>query len=437
MTDVGCGYATLVLEDGTCFTGRSCGADGEVVGELCFNTSMIAYTEVISNPAYAGSILVMTYPQMGNHGVVRADLERDNVELEALVLSSICDTPSSFRMDLSLREFLAEKNVVALEGIDTRELVRHICMEGSMPAIISTLDHDAKSLLAKMRDTLESIEDTPVARVSTEATWTYDAAKCLVTPTAWTAPFPEPCCSIVAIDNGLTRSVLRHLAYAGCATTVVPWDATVEEIWACEPDGVFVSGGPGDPQKAQDTVDALGGLLGELPILGLGSGQLLLALAAGGVVDKMQVGHNGDNIPVMDLVTHQVSITAQNHRHTVRFETLGSLIAEESGGIAAHPLEGDLRFWAQEGCAPVVRNERFGRIQLTHVNVNDGTAEGLRFLDIPALSLQYHPALMPGAQSPDAAYAAFIQLMEAHAEEVDALSEKAKAHAEGTGAAHA
>ena len=426
--------AVLLLEDGRCFSGVSCGASGEVQGELNFNTAMIGYPEVISDPAYAGSILVMTYPQIGNYGIARVDTERDRVALRGLVVRDLCDTPSSFRSDLSLPEYLIEQGVVALCEIDTRALVHHVREQGSMRAILSTLDSDPQSLEAKLRGGTgqgrgsegqgrdgqgQSSQgqdgqgrEVLVAEVSTKAPWVLDTELASAVYPEWMAPLPKPKRKIMVIDCGVTHSTLRHLARAGCAAAVVPWDTSLEVIRACQPDGLFISGGPGHPKAATEALATTGFYLGNLPVFGVGLGHQLLALAAGGQVEKLRCGHHGNNYPVLDLQTLTVGITSQHHNYTVAFESLGLLVPGESGGVAVHPSGSDLRFWVKRRIAPVVKNKRFGRIQLTHININDGTVEGLRFLDIPALSAQFHPTVPLDATSPHPLYKGFTALMD-------------------------
>ena len=404
--------AVLMLEDKTCFIGQSCGAAGEAVGEICFNTSMIGYPEVISEAAYAGHILTMTYPQIGNYGVARSDLERDKAALRALVVRDLCELPSNFRCDLSLPDYLKEQGIVALEGIDTRKLVCHIREQGPMRAIISTLDSDLASLGAKLQAAPLLDNEELVSRLSTKATWAFDPDEAFAAYADWLAPLPQALHHVVVIDCGVSNSALRHLAKAGCAATVVPWDTSADELLSHQPDGVFVSGGPGNPRVPKATIETVDRLLGRIPVLGLGLGQQLLALAAGGRTEKLKLGHNGSNYPVMDLCSQTVDITVQHHSYSIVFESLGPLIPEQSGGVSAHPPDADLRFWVKKGKAPVVQNDRFGRIRLTHVNINDGSAEGLAFLDIPALSAQFHPTVAPDATGPHALYAAFVKLMD-------------------------
>ena len=388
--------AVLVLEDGTSFVGQSCGANGEAAGEICFNTAMIGYPEIISDPAYAGSILVMTYPQVGNYGIAREDLESDRIALRGLVVRDICYTPSNFRSDLSLPDYLTEQGIVALMGIDTRALFKHLQSLDSMWAIISTEESDPAKLQARLSELKYSAEKNLVAEVSTRELWdsgswqSTDPDDLIASHTGWHVPYPTPRFRVAAIDCGITRSELRHLARAACFFTLLPWDSRADEIMSYKPDGVFVSGGPGHPSAPQATLGALRELLGRLPIFGLGLGHQLIALAAGGKVERMKAPHIGNNHPVLEIASHTVSATMQHHRYSVDFNSLGSCEAE------------------LPGC---VRNEDFGLIQLTHTHSDDKTVEGLRFLDIPVISAQFHPTVLPDATGPHPLYAEFVKLM--------------------------
>jgi carbamoyl-phosphate synthase small subunit len=216
---------------------------------------------------------------------------------------------------------------------------------------------------------------------------------------------------VVAYDCGAKRGILRNLARAGCHVTMVPWDTPAADVLAMQPDGVFFSNGPGDPEPVQVTYEAARELLGQLPAFGICLGHQMLGLAAGASTQKLKFGHHGGNQPVMNLLTHKVEITAQNHNFGTVFESYGPLIAAQSGGVDAHPQDDDLRFWVERGIAPVVQNERYGRMQLTHVNLNDGTPEGVAFLDIPAFSVQYHPEASPGPTDAHYLFTAFTNLM--------------------------
>jgi carbamoyl-phosphate synthase small subunit len=402
--------ALLMLEDGTCFEGLACAAQGEVFGEICFNTSLVGYLEVISDPSYAGQIITMTYPQIGNYGVAYADLQRESLALRGLVVRDMCQTPSNFRSESSLPDFLRQQGVVAIEQVDTRALTKHIRDAGAMRAAISTIDLDEASLLAKVRASESIVGVNLAGTVSIDSQYRYAQDD-----EAYDFLLKDPLEQrhhVVAYDCGAKRSILRNLHRSGCAITVVPWDTPAAQVLAMRPDGVFFSNGPGDPETVEATIQAAAGLLGKLPVFGICLGHQMLALAAGASIDKLKFGHRGGNQPVMNLRTGQVEITAQNHGFGVRFSSLGQLLEERSGGVREHPADGDLRQWVRAGIAPVVRNERYGLIQLTHVNLNDGTCEGVAFLDIPAFSVQYHPEASPGPTDSHYLFTAFSRLMD-------------------------
>ena len=431
--------AALMLEDGTFFSGISCGAPGEATGTVCFNTAMIGYPEVLSNPANAGRIMVMSYPQIGNYGIAQSDLESKSAAVWGLVVRDICQTPSNFRSDMSLPEYLVEQGIVALCDVDTRALVRHISEHGAMRAAISTIDLDPASLLAKAKAAYYLEDEDLIALVSTKTVWTYDPVQAFAAYGDWAPLLPQPRYNVVAIDCGITNSALRQLVRAGCAITVVPWDTTPEEIVSLKPDGVFISSGPGDPRWVQVVIETnvtatnviatVAALLGNVPVFGVGLGHQLIALAACAAIEKLRHEHNGNNQPVCDLNSHTIDATEQCHMYAACFDTLGQLIPEESGGVTTHPLYDDLRFWMEKGVAPVVQNEQFGRIRLTHINVNDGTAEGLRFLDIPAQSVQFNPVVAVDEDGPHPLYREFTKLMDAFNGQVGNPSTKEADHA--------
>jgi len=407
--------AALLLEDGTYFRGTSCGAQGEAFGEICFNTSLVGYLEVISDPSYAGQIITMTYPQIGNYGVSRADLQRDTLALRGLVVRALCYTPSNFRSDLSLPDFLAEQGIVAIEDVDTRKLTQHIRDKGAMRAIISTVDLDATSLAAKVQASPSIVAVNLAQTVSVPEPYEYvpdeSAYDFLLKPA------PKARHHVVAYDCGAKRGILRNLHRAGCKVTVVPWDTPASAVLALKPDGVFFSNGPGDPEPIIETAQAARELFGKLPIFGICLGHQMIGLAAGAQTEKLKFGHRGGNHPVMNLRTRCVEITAQNHGFGVVFPTLGKLIPALSAGVTEHAY--DLRFWVEQGVAPVVDNEHFGRIQLTHVNLNDGTVEGFAFLDYPAFCVQYHPEASPGPTDAHYLFSAFARLMDGRADYLD------------------
>lgn len=393
--------AILALEDGTVFRGFSCGAPGEVSGEICFNTGLVGYLEVITDPSYAGQIVTMTYPQIGNYGVNEDDSQAAEVALRGLVVRDLCTHPSNWRSAESLPKFLKEHGVVAIEGIDTRSLVRHLREQGAMRAVLSTLDLDEVSLIKKAQDATPLGDVNFVEQVSAPKPRPYHYER----TTTFKAEPPKARYRVVAYDCGVKNAILDGLVEAGCELTVVPWNTPAEDVLALDPDGVFLSNGPGDPDKVEGTFTQVEKLLGKVPLFGICLGHQMLGKAAGAAIEKLKYGHRGINQPVMNLITKRVEITVQNHGFSLVFPSLGPL---ESG--ADH--EEDLRAWTKTDEPPVVLNDRFGRIQLTHVNLNDGTIEGMRFLDVPAFSVQYHPEAAPGSTDSQYLFTAFTRLMD-------------------------
>ncbi|NPD30331.1 glutamine-hydrolyzing carbamoyl-phosphate synthase small subunit [Eggerthellaceae bacterium zg-1084] len=402
--------AILALEDGTVFQGMSCGAEGEAFGEICFNTSLEGYLEVITDPSYAGQIVTLTYPQVGNYGVNQGDCQADRPALRGLVVRDMCHAPSNWRSEASLPDYLRSQGVIAIEGVDTRALVRHVRNHGAMRAGLSTCAADADELLARVRASASIVGDNLARTVSCAAPRTFGANDLPASKAFALKEPPRPRFNVVAYDCGVKRSIMEGLVRAGCRVTAVPWDTPADEVLALAPDGVFLSNGPGDPDAVDATYLAVRELLGKVPVFGICLGHQMMSKAAGAAIEKLKFGHRGGNHPVMNLLTGRVEITAQNHGFNLVFPSLGALVAAESGGVSAH--DGDLRAWVRRGMAPVVRNERFGRIRLTHVNLNDGTAEGIEFLDVPAFSVQYHPEASPGPTDAHYLFTAFTGLME-------------------------
>ncbi|MCH4053546.1 MAG: glutamine-hydrolyzing carbamoyl-phosphate synthase small subunit [Atopobiaceae bacterium] len=400
--------ALLVLEDGTAFEGRSAGAEGEAFGEVVFNTSLSGYQEVVSDPSYAGQIVAFTYPQIGNYGVCKADMQAEHLALKGVVVRDMCRTPSNWRSEGSLPELLAAEGVVAIEGVDTRALTLRVRESGTMRAAISTTDLDREHLLARVRESPSISERNYVADVSCAEPYQVAGA---TEPSAFArSDEPRATHRVVALDCGEKRGILAGLAAAGLDVTVVPWDTTAEQVLAYEPEGVFLSNGPGDPRVVPQPAELAGELLGKVPLFGICLGHQMICQAAGATIEKLPYGHHGGNQPVMNLLSGMVEITAQNHNYGLDFASLGPIVPELSGGYAEH--EADLRAWSQRHVAPVVANERFGRIRLTHVNLNDGTPEGIQFLDLPAFSVQYHPEASPGPHDSAYLFEAFRRLVE-------------------------
>ncbi len=402
--------ALLMLEDGMAFEGISCGAPGKVFGEICFNTSLEGYLEVITDPSYAGQIVTMTYPQIGNYGVNPADAQAAHPALRGLVVRDLCRTPSNWRSEMPLHRYLVQEGVVALEGIDTRALVRHIREFGAMKAGIVTGPCDAEAFLAEVKASTPLRGQNLVQGVSSPAPWAFEGDSRAQSRSFATTPNLEPTHKVIAYDCGVKRSILEGLAHSGCAIEVVPWDTPAADVLARNPEGVFLSNGPGDPDAVEATYEQVGALLGRVPLFGICLGHQMICKAAGGDMEKLKYGHRGGNHPVANLLTGKVEITAQNHGFNLVFPSLGPLIPELSGGFDVH--EDDLRLWVERGIAPVVGNERFGPVRLTHVNLNDGTAEGIEFLQIPCFSVQYHPEANPGPTDSHYLFTAFSRLMD-------------------------
>ncbi len=405
--------ALLALEDGATFEGRCCGAAGETFGEIVFNTSMVGYQEIVSDPSYAGQIVTFTYPQVGNYGINDIDMQDSELALRGVVVHDMCFEPSNWQSVMSFPDLLRQRGIVAIQGVDTRALTLRIREGGAMRAAISTEDLDPVSLVARVRASEPISDHNFVADVSCKEIEEVPAKD-------------EPRAHVVAYDCGEKAGIVKRLAEVGLSITVVPWDTPAEKVLEMHPDGVFFSNGPGDPESVGATAEAARAILGKLPVFGICLGNQILTIAAGGRIEKLPYGHHGGNEPVMNLLTGKVEITAQNHNYGPVFPTLGELVPQESGGIGEHAS--DLRFWSQRHIAPVVRNERYGRIRLTHVNLNDGTPEGMQFLDIPAFSMQYHPEAKPGPNDSTYAFEAFARLIEGRSDYLAIDVREGRAH---------
>ncbi|MBS3974851.1 MAG: glutamine-hydrolyzing carbamoyl-phosphate synthase small subunit [Actinobacteria bacterium] len=403
--------AVLALEDGTVYEGRSCGASGEASGEVVFNTSLTGYQEILTDPSYAGQIITMTMPHIGNYGVNGADMESRGVFARGLVVRSMCETPSNWRSEESLPHFLVRHNVVAIEGIDTRSLTKRIREVGAMKAIVSTTDFDPDSLVAKARKSPGLVGRDLVSEVAVSAPYTWGMPVPGGGVPVDLGNLPDPVrYRVVAFDSGIKYNILRCLANAGCEVIVVPPKTSASAVRELKPQGLFFANGPGDPAAVDFLYSTLQELLGEVPVFGICLGHQMLSLALGCTTYKLKYGHRGGNQPVMNLLSGEVEITSQNHGFCVDFSSIGPLIAEESGGLA-HDC-GDIASWVASRVAPVVASSRFGRVQLTHVNLNDMTVEGIRLLDIPAFSVQYHPEAAPGPHDSKYLFEVFTRMMD-------------------------
>ncbi|MBN1288514.1 MAG: glutamine-hydrolyzing carbamoyl-phosphate synthase small subunit [Actinobacteria bacterium] len=361
--------ALLVLEDGACFKGYSVGALGEFTGEVCFNTSMTGYQEVLTDPSYAGQMVNMTYPLMGNYGVNNEDFESEKVYMGGFLMRECSRIRSNWRSTGDLDGFLKDHGVVGIEGIDTRALTRHIRNEGAMVGVLSSVDLDKESLLARAKDSCGLVGVDLVSGVSAEAIYTWDKG-C----------DRDHRFNIVAYDFGIKRNILRLFASRSCRVTVVPADTSAEEVLDLKPDGIFLSNGPGDPSAVTYAIESVRRLLGKKPVFGICLGHQILGLALGGETYKLKFGHRGANQPVMNLDTGKVEITSQNHGFAVRADSLEGLDS--------------------------------GEVEVTHLNLNDNTTEGIRCRKLGAFSVQYHPEASPGPHDSRYLFESFINMIE-------------------------
>jgi carbamoyl-phosphate synthase small subunit len=357
--------AKLALEDGTVFAGTSIGADGEVDGEVCFNTSMTGYQEILTDPSYRGQIVTMTYPQIGNYGVNAEDVESWRPQLAGFVVREHSRTQSNFRSEQSLGQYLKQWGVVAIESIDTRALVRRLRSGGAMKGILSTVDLDDSSLVAKAkaspglvgRDLVrEVLPDHPRDWQEPLSEWTHLAGS----KEQGAGSNDDSAPHVVALDFGMKLNIPRYLYDMGCRVTILPGTASAADVLAQQPDGVFLSNGPGDPEPLDYAIATIRDLLGKKPIFGICLGHQLLGLACGAKTFKLKFGHRGANHPVQNLQTGTVEITSQNHGFAVEEESLPSFL------------------------------------EITHRSLNDRTIEGLDHREVPAFSVQYHPEASAG-----------------------------------------
>jgi carbamoyl-phosphate synthase small subunit len=378
--------AKLALADGTVYTGTGFGAQGEVFGEVVFNTSMTGYQEILTDPSYCGQIVTMTYPLIGNYGVNLEDVESGGLSLRGFVVRELCREPSNFRAQKTLDEYLREAGVIGLEGIDTRALVRRIRVHGAMTGVLSTTDLDDASLVRKAQSSPELVGQDLIREVMPDRSseWQGELSALGVgfrpqsgksAHPASQAVAPDYPLHVVAIDYGMKWNIPRHLRSLGCRVTVVPGTSTAEEILALNPDGVFLSNGPGDPRPLKYAVETIKGLLGKKPIFGICLGHQLLGMACGGAIYKLKFGHRGANQPVLNRAANRVEITSQNHGFALDASSFSD------------------------------------RVEITHINLNDQTVEGLRHRDYPAFSVQYHPEASAGPHDSNYLFQEFLDLM--------------------------
>lgn len=351
--------AKLALEDGTVYTGQAFGAAGETFGEVVFNTSMTGYQEVLTDPSYKGQIVAMTYPLIGNYGVNAEDRESPRPQVEGFIVREMSRSPSNFRSSGTLAEYLAEHGIIGIDGIDTRALVRRLRVRGTMTGILSTTDLDDASLVCKAQSSPSIVGRDLVRQVVPPKSF------------AWVEGFNSPFASqeltsrpgnphVVALDFGMKWNIPRCLVQTGCRVTVVPGTSTAEQVLALKPDGIFLSNGPGDPQPLTYAIETIRNLVGKKPMFGICLGHQLLGLSLGAKTFKLKFGHRGANQPVLNKQTEKVEITTQNHGFAVSIDSL------------PHDLEP------------------------THINLNDGTLEGMRHRRYPLFSVQYHPEASAG-----------------------------------------
>ncbi len=409
--------ALLVLEDGTTLWGKSVGAPGETFGELVFNTSMTGYQEVLTDPSYCGQIVVMTYPEIGIYGVNPEDVESARIQVAGYVVHRAVRRPFNQRATLSFTGYLEQAGIVAIEGVDTRMLTRHLRTQGAMRGAISTVDLDPPHLIERVRQSPQMLGRNLAQEVSPSQVGNCgQAADCRF--------------HVVMVDCGRKENIVRDLMHYGCAITVVPYDADIQTVLDLHPDGVFFSNGPGDPDPLDATIRLARGVLERrIPFAGICLGHQILGLALGGRTYKMRFGHRGINHPVRDFRSGRILITTQNHGFAVDPTSLG--IAWEPLDTAFEPSNPQVcksgRFQVTEHATrntatmaellpqePLIGESPlgFGKVEITHLSLNDGTLEGMRLLDLPAVSVQYHPEAAPGPHDARLFFAEFVELME-------------------------
>ena len=368
--------AILALEDGRVFRGRGGGAPGERFGEVVFNTSLSGYQEILTDPSYAGQIVILTSPHLGNYGTNSLDCESARPYAEGLVVRELSQLASNWRSEADTSDFLAQYGVPVISDIDTRALVLHLRKHGAMRGVISTTDRDVSSLVAKAKASPSMVGLDLASRVTTPSSyeWTEPSADFLH---AGEPARPPARFRVVAFDYGIKQNILRRLVDVGCQVVVVPAKTSATDVLELKPDGVFLSNGPGDPEPVEYAARAVRDLMGRVPIFGICLGHQIVGLALGGKTYKLKFGHHGGNHPVMNLETQKVEITAQNHGFAVDPDSLNA-------------------------------NE----VVLTHRNLNDDTLEGLRHRTLPLFSVQYHPEASPGPHDSAYLFDRFVKLME-------------------------
>ena len=371
--------ALLVLEDGRIFQGQRFGAESNAEGEVVFNTSMMGYQEILTDPSYAGQIVTMTYPMIGNYGIAAKDFEARKVFLGGLIVKELSRISSNWRSELTLDEYLKKQGIPGFCDLDTRALVRHLRSTGAMRGIIVDDDSTDHSELVKRAQATRSMAGTDLAAEVTaghQYSWSEQDIDLAGTRGPDSSPDEKPQTHVVAYDFGIKRGILRQLAGEGCRITVVPASTSAEDVLALKPDGVLLSNGPGDPEPVTYAIENVRALIGKVPLFGICLGHQILALACGAKAFKLKFGHRGANHPVQDLRTGKIEITSQNHGFCIDLASL----PEES-------------------------------VEMTHVNLNDKTCAGIRLKHAPAFSVQYHPEASPGPHDANYLFDRFMQMM--------------------------
>ena len=372
--------AKLVLENGITFNGESFGSEGETTGEVVFNTSLTGYQEILTDPSYCGQIVTMTYPMIGNYGVNPDDLEGARPHVSGFIVKEYWDEFSNFRANESLGDWLRKRNIIALQGIDTRMLTRIIRERGAMRGLISTAEEDEQRLVEKVRRSPQMTGLDLTRRVTCEKPYKWeeiDQTLFALPPMKKRSDGMRRPFHVVVYDYGVKRNILRRLVVYGCSLTVVPSDYSASEVLKLDPDGIFLSNGPGDPDAVKYAIENIKQLIGKKPIFGICLGHQLLALALGAKTFKLKFGHRGANHPVKNLLNNKIEITSQNH------------------GFAVDPATFNI-----------------AKIEVTHVNLNDGTNEGFRHRELPLFSVQYHPEASPGPHDSDYLFREFMEMMQ-------------------------
>jgi carbamoyl-phosphate synthase small subunit len=365
--------AKLALEDGTVYTGRGFGAAGEAFGEVVFNTSMTGYQEVLTDPSYTGQIVCMSYPLIGNQGVNNDDRESSRARVSGFIVRECSPVASNYRSSGDLDSYLREQGVIALEGIDTRALVRRLRVRGAMMGVLSTIDLDSMSLVNKARSCPNIVGRDLVLEVVPPGPFHWQDG--FTNPLVTYLPSRPATHHVVAMDFGMKYNILRCLVQVGCRVTVLPGTATADEVKAHAPDGIFLSNGPGDPAPLSYAINTIRDLIGYKPMFGICLGHQLLGLSLGAETFKLKFGHRGANQPVINQVTNKVEITTQNHGFAVRLDNL--------------PAE----------------------LEATHINLNDHTLEGMRHRYLPVFSVQYHPEASAGPHDSSYLFEQFRSMM--------------------------